>query len=138
MTQFFFQHLKKISRFFLLKYLFGVVRTKCILFSKKKLTYLNIFYCTCLNTYKINLQFMQYEIFILISKEMAELFPFKWCCTDTAFEMLIKSTIITIFLIWKIICVIGTNTYLIYQYAIFLTFRKELSFNLKLFCWEIT
>ena len=81
---------------------------------------------------------MKYEIFILISKEMAELFPFKWCCTDTAFEMLIKSTIITIFLIWKIICVIGTNTYLIYQYAIFLTFRKELSFNLKLFCWEIT
>ena len=76
---------------------------------------------------------MRYEIFILISIEMAELFPFKWCCTDTAFEILIKSTIITIFLIWKIICEIGTNTCPIYQYTIFLTFRKELPFNLEFF-----
>ena len=68
---------------------------------------------------------------------MAELFPFKKCCTETAFEMLIKTTFLTIFLIWQIFLEIGTSTSLIYQYVIFLTFRKGLLFNLEFFCREI-
>ena len=62
---------------------------------------------------------------------MAELFPLKWCCTDTAFEALIKNTILTIFLIWHMICVISTHTALLNQYHIFLTFRKKVLYNLS-------
>ena len=62
---------------------------------------------------------------------MAELFPLKWCYTDMAFEELIKNTILTIFLIWHMICVITMHTFLDNQYLIFLTSRKKVLFNLS-------
>ena len=62
---------------------------------------------------------------------MAVLFPLKWCCTDMAFEALIKNTILTIFLIWHMICVISMHTFLDNQYHIFLTFRKKVLYNLS-------
>ena len=64
---------------------------------------------------------------------MAELLPLKWCCTDMAFEALIKNTILTIFLIWHMICVISTHTSLDNQYHIFLTFRKKSFIQFKFF-----
>ena len=60
---------------------------------------------------------------------MAVLFPLKWCCTDMAFEALIKNTILTIFLIWHMICVISTHTFLDNQYHIFFAFRKKVLYN---------
>ena len=68
---------------------------------------------------------MYCENIIFISIEMAKLFPLKWCCTDTAFEELIKNTTLTIFLVWHMICALSTHTSLINQYHIFLTFRKK-------------
>ena len=56
---------------------------------------------------------------------MTELFPLKWCCTDTAFEALIKNTIFTIFLFWHMICLMNTHTILENQYHIFITLRKK-------------
>ena len=61
---------------------------------------------------------------------MAELFPLKWCCTDTAFDKLIKNTILKIFRIWHMICVIRTHTFLLNQYHMFHTFRKKVLYNL--------
>ena len=61
---------------------------------------------------------------------MDELFPLKWCCTDTAFDELIKNTILKIFLIWHMICVIRTHTFLLNQYHMFHTFRKKVLYNL--------